>query len=355
MRSMNAALAMEKPSAELVVVDVLKAEVVFAPGGVEKIIAEIKTKVAAFTPDISTDAGREAVASMAYKVARSKTALDELGKNFVADLKKKTGAIDADRRRIRDELDALKESVRKPLTDWESAEQARVDGHLELVAQIRELPNLGNDPSPEEIRTRIAKLGPLLGRDWQEFSRLAADTITAVTKSLASALDLATQRETERAELEQLRQEKAKREQKEREEKIAADAAEKARKAAEEAIAVAKADAAKAEEALRASEARAKADAEEAARKAEADRIAAEEKAKRDRDAAVEAERKRVADAQEAEAKEKARREANKKHRAKINNEIVDGLVAAGLLREQAVVAVVAIAKGDVRHVTISY
>lgn len=40
--------------------------------------------------------------------------------------KKQTGEIDAARKKARDTLDALRDEVRKPLTDWE-AEQERIE------------------------------------------------------------------------------------------------------------------------------------------------------------------------------------------------------------------------------------
>ena len=58
---------------------------------------------------------------------------------------------------------------------------------------------------------------------------------------------------------------------------------------------------------------------------------------------------------QAAEAAENTRREANKRHRTKINNAARDALVAAGLTAEQATVAVTAIAAGNVPNVKISY
>ena len=73
---------------------------------------------------------------MAYKVARSKTALDEQGKELVGAIKKQSGEIDAERKRVRDELDALKDEVRKPLTDWENAEKERVAAQEAALAEI---------------------------------------------------------------------------------------------------------------------------------------------------------------------------------------------------------------------------
>ena len=52
---------------------------------------------------------------------------------------------------------------------------------------------------------------------------------------------------------------------------------------------------------------------------------------------------------------EASRRTADKAHRAKVNNEAMAGLVAAGLDDKAARAAVIAIARGAVPHVTISY
>lgn len=77
-----------------------------APNGLEPWLQQIRAEIDGFTPDISTRKGRDAIASMAYKVARSKTALDEVGKKLVADLKEVPKKIDAERKRVRDTLEA---------------------------------------------------------------------------------------------------------------------------------------------------------------------------------------------------------------------------------------------------------
>jgi flagellar motility protein MotE (MotC chaperone) len=62
---------------------------------------------------------------MAHKVARSKTYIDNAGKDLVAELKALPKQIDESRRVVRERLDALKDEVRRPLTEWE-AEQERI-------------------------------------------------------------------------------------------------------------------------------------------------------------------------------------------------------------------------------------
>lgn len=54
---------------------------------------------------------------MAHKVARSKTYIDNAGKDLVAELKALPKQIDESRRIVRERLDALKDEVRRPLTE----------------------------------------------------------------------------------------------------------------------------------------------------------------------------------------------------------------------------------------------
>lgn len=352
---------------ELAVVKPLTAQMVFVPGGVDDILNKITNEVRAHKPDISTESGRAAIASLAYKVARSKTALDEMGKGLVTDWKAKAGAVDAERRTIRDRLDALKDEVRKPLTDWENADKLRIEAHEKAILDLQALLDFGGmDPTAAQIKERGDILAARPARQWEEFAQRAQEATTTVGARLAQLYDQVYAVEAERAELARLRAEEAARQQKERDDRIAAEAAERARLAAEaKAKAEAEEAAAKAEQerqrlqrekdAERERAERAEIAAREAAEKAERERQAAEAKAERDRIAAVEAEKKRHADVLAAEQAATAKREADKKHRAKINGEARDGLVKAGLEAEQATAVVVAVARGDVPHVKISY
>lgn len=91
----------------------------------DDLLARIRQETATIVPDVSTDKGRKEIASLAYKVARSKTTIDDAGKTLVAEWKAKSAQVDASRKKARDYLDALKDEVRKPLDEWE-AEQERI-------------------------------------------------------------------------------------------------------------------------------------------------------------------------------------------------------------------------------------
>lgn len=349
----------------LVTIETLTPATVFAPGGVETIISKLEADVRAIKTDISTDAGRKEIASIAYKVARSKTALDEMGKTLVADIKAQAAKIDAERRVIRDRLDALKDEVRKPLTDWEDAEKNRVAGHEQAIAAMAQLLHTPATGSAD-IRRYLEDLSGIMQRDWQEFAARATGTADQVRESLNKTLSDFVKREEEAAELARLRAEQAEREKKEREERIAREAAEKAKAEAE---AKAKREAEETARKAAAEQKRIeqeKADAQARAEKAEADRLAAiakaerdakeaAEKAERDRLAAIEAEKRRHEEAARRAAAEAAAREADNKHRAKVNNAAVAALVSGGIAEDVAKAVVTLIAKRQVPAVSISY
>ena len=220
---------------DLVVVETLVPAVVFAPGGggVDDIIARLKREVEQAPTDISTEAGRKAIASFAHKMARSKTALDAMGKELVAETKKAVNAIDKERSRLWDEVGALQKLARKPLTDWEDADKARIAGHEEALAAIQRATSFLAEPGSHEIQGRLDYLGEPDGRDWQEFKARAIEARALAMATLVPVLATALKREAEAVELARLRQEEAARAQRERDERIAREAADKARADAE--------------------------------------------------------------------------------------------------------------------------
>jgi hypothetical protein len=183
----------------LVNIETITAEKLFAPGGVEEIISKLETDVRAMPRDISTDDGRKEIASIAYKIARSKTALDGLGKEHVAGLKKQAGAIDAQRRVICDRLDALKDEFRRPLTDFENAEKGRTEEHEAALVAIREAAQLGADAGKAAIEARLQAIRDLAQRDWQEYGPRADQVLKDAETALRAALDAVIRREAEQA------------------------------------------------------------------------------------------------------------------------------------------------------------
>lgn len=339
----------------LATIETLSAAVVFAPGGVEGIITKLETEVRAIPRDMTTVKGREAIGSLAYKVARSKTALDEMGKDLVAEIKKKSGAIDAERRLIRERLDALRDEVRAPLTAWEMDEKERVEGHERELVWLVQSGTFATTPTADMIRGHLSDISDLAGRNWQEFKERADVALVDAKARLDEMLVLVEQAERDAIELAELRRAKADRE---LADQAAAEAAAKAARQAEEVAAVAKREVLMAEQAQRDQEAAVARATAAAEAKAAAD-LARAEQAIRDAEAAtekaVQAERMRAAVAENDAKVAAAKRESNKQHRAKINNEALATLKSIGLSDELGMAVVSAIARGEVPHVMIAY
>jgi hypothetical protein len=130
---------------------------VFGEGNAERLINDIRNEVLPIVCDVETAKGRKEIASLAHKVSRSKTALDSLGKNLVADWKAKSKAVDAERKYIRDSLDALRDEVRQPLTDWEDAERARAEREAleKEICEAHELALVENELFNRERELRL--------------------------------------------------------------------------------------------------------------------------------------------------------------------------------------------------------
>ncbi|MCL7671942.1 hypothetical protein M8370_20900 [Enterobacter cloacae complex sp. OE43NF] len=353
---------------DLVVIEKQNAMAVFTTKEqLDPIIEAIEKEARSLVPDVSTRKGRDAIASMAHKVARSKTYIDNAGKDLVAELKALPKQIDESRRIVRERLDALKDEVRKPLTEWENAEAERKGALQQRLGDLRSLADVidsvGSYLPSVEIQQRIESAKAVaLDDSWQELAAEAGVAKDTTIQQLEAALIVAKQREHEAAELERLRKEAEEKARLEREENIRREAAEQARRDAEQN--------AKAElEAAARREAEEKARAEAAERqRIEAEQRAAREKqeaearAEREKAAAVEAERLKAKHAEEArlaeekrKAEEEARRAADKEHRRTINRRVIADLIAQGIPEEFAQKAMLAIAGGKVQDAHIKY
>jgi hypothetical protein len=244
---MNEITTIEKQSSALMTVETLLPEKAFAPGGIKSIVAALKTEVRAQAAalDISTEKDRKQIASLAYKVAQSKTALDKMGKDLTADWQRQTNLVNEDRRYLRDDLDALKDEVRKPLDDYAAEEAKRVGAHEAALAEIEILASV-DGRTAEEINERIWKVPSLDARPRQEFRTRAERVIALTLQRLQVAHAAAVQLEAEAAQAEAERLAEAERQrlaaveaQRQREEQIAREAAEAATKAAEAAASAA--------------------------------------------------------------------------------------------------------------------
>jgi hypothetical protein len=345
--------------------------VVFPIGQVDRLVDVIEKEVLSIVPDTTTAKGRKEIASTAYKVAQSKTYLDNLAVKCKEEAQAKVKAVDAERRGLRDRLDLLKTKVREPLTLWEDAEKKRIEEekaeqeyNAAFDEAIKEHDLYLRNKAIEEKEAALAK--EEAERKAKEEKRIAdekaeADRLQAEKeakerdeKLKRKAAEAATREAEERARKEKEEREKAEKERAEKE-RVEREKIEAERIAAIKA----KDDAIKAQEAERA---KAKADAEKAAKEAEEKRLR-DIQAEKDR---AEAERLAAEKARkEAERVEKERlekelaienaRKANLEHRRSVNKSILSDLVKLGVSEDVGREVVIAAASGGIKNLSINY
>lgn len=355
----------ETTQAQLVVIEPTSAVALFTEGeGVEAMLADIRKQATSLVPDLSTAKGRKEIASIAFSVAKTKTYLDGFGKELTDKYKEIPKRIDANRKLIRDYLDALKDEVRAPLTQYEAAEEARVAALQSRLARLNELGSYASiEIAAADLQVMLNEVEQnALDDTWQELLPQATVAKELAAKRLGEALAARQKYEAEQAELEQLRQKQAEQDRIDRERLIAEQAAEQARREEEnrqrlereaaqhreqEAQRQAQVAQQAAEQARRDSEA-----AELARQQAEANAARmAEEAATR----AAEQERQRIADEQRLKDEEDARRMADRAHQGRINSAILMDLIGMGIEEDKAVTLIKHIANNKIAHLTINY
>lgn len=318
---------------DLVVIEKKNAMAVFTNNDqLDPLIEAIEKEARSLVPDVATKKGRDAIASMAHKVARSKTYIDNAGKDLVAELKALPKQIDESRRVVRERLDALKDEVRRPLTEWE-AEQERIKAEEAMNALHAEALAM-NEEFDRQLAARIESDHEMALLMNDAFDREQAD----------KAAEAERQRIAHEEEIKRLAAVAAAREVEQR--------AQREREEAAHREAVLKAQAEQAERDRIAAEQKAEADKKAAV---EAERRKAQEEADRIRREAEQREQARLAE-EKRKADEQARREADVKHRKAVGTEIVKALLAnTSLTRDQAIEVLTAVKDGRIPHTGISY
>jgi hypothetical protein len=318
--------AEESPITSLALIETTPASLIYAPGALASMVDRVKAEVRAqlATLDVSIPKDKARIILLSARVASAKVKLDKMGADLTEEHRTVVTAVNADRKSMRDDLDAFKVEVRKPVTDLENAEKERMAAHEAALAEIEAAGpwSIQNwqTLTVEAMRDRLREIDSEK-RDWQEFSTRAAQAKAYTAQQIFDAIGRREKYDAEQIELARLRAEAAERSIKEREEAAARVAKEAAERRAEEQARIAR-EAAERERQRVENE---RAEAEARAKQAEAERIAAEERAVRE---LKEAEGRRIREAQEAEARRKLDAEAAERRR------IADELAAVARLAE---------------------
>lgn len=187
----------------------------------------VETKARALVADVTTKEGVSQIKSTARQIASIKKRVDDLGKDIVAELKDLPKQIDANRKKWREDMEALQDEIRKPVTEIENR-QAEIE---EIRATHGKLVLSGS----EEIKAAIEAIEKieLTGDKWKESLEDATAAVTAEKGALEVMLNAALKKEAEARELEELRKKKEEADRIIREQKIKEEAERKAREQAE--------------------------------------------------------------------------------------------------------------------------
>lgn len=184
----------------------------------DALLDRIRKEVADFVPDLTTEKGRKAIKSLAYKVTRTKTALDEAGKELNASKRAEIDAVDLVRRKVRSDLDELAETARKPLDDWEKAESERGAKIEQIIASMDTALIWPDECTSDYARSRLDEMNALefdadIFQEWLEIAIAKKMQTVIQIEAKITALEKS---EADAAELEKLRAEKAERDEKDR-------------------------------------------------------------------------------------------------------------------------------------------
>lgn len=354
----------------------------------EAFYERVRAEVSSHVPDLTTEQGRRAIASVAFKVTKTKTAIVEAANALTEEWRANTQKVVKSRQDIAARLDALRDEVRKPLTDWEKAEEERRTACVSKIGEWK-LAAMDIFGTSQEITRRLmlveqSIVDPAVFQDLTPIADVARETAIA---SLSAAVVRLEKAEADARELTRLREAEAKRLREEEERaklREEEEAAERRRRQEEQAAAEAEQrrqeEAAEAER--RREEERAERDRQEADRIAKAEQEAVEAAEKRARE--VEAEMERAHQAELATVRKKAeeanaererlamaeanrlevarleqvaqdRRDKDRKHRAEVMKAAKDAMMTLGCSEEIAKKIVLAIRADEIPNVTLRF
>lgn len=214
-------------------------------GGIEDILSQLENQARSMVFDLTTDAGKKECISYAYNIAKSKTALVKAGKSQTENARAYIKSVNEQTKQVEERLDALKDEIRRPITELENKEKERkaiLDKALSDMSDF--VPAIGIQLTLEEITERLDGLLKVYEEtDWQEYKMKAQadfDRHVMALNSLKTAANAIAELKAKKE-----AEEKAERERQEKERIVAAEKAAKEKAEQEAAKKIAEAEAAK--------------------------------------------------------------------------------------------------------------
>lgn len=338
----------------------------YVSGGLDGYYQTIREQVMSEVPDLTTKKGIARVKSLAAMVSSSKVAVEKPGREYLKQLKEMPKVIEATLRDWNQKMDALRDEVRKPVTEMEEAEKARI---IALELRVNEIKQIGDSittdldsPALNELSDSLNKIS--IDDSFQEFIEVAQNAKTSAESKLQQFLQVRVKFEEGQKELARLRAEQEERDRIQREK----DIADQARREAEQKAMREKLEAEQREKAAKDAQLKAEQDAYELQQKLEQERKdallrqqqAVEQAAERERQRQIEEQNRIKYEAEQARIQEEIKA-ADIEHRKEIHNEVLSSLIEAAKAKgvylpvNVAKGIVSSIATGKIRHTAIKY
>lgn len=189
------------------------------PEQADQFYTRMKAETDRHVADVTTAKGRDEVRSLARRVTTTATSLDKSALQLTADMRAQVKAINDARMPMVERIKALAAEVRKPLTDWEDAEKARVEANDAVIAGIRGYAAICDDDTSVTVadRGKVVWAMTFEAPQWTaEEAARATEAKDAAVAALVAARNRLAKEEADAAELEALRAEKARRDEADR-------------------------------------------------------------------------------------------------------------------------------------------
>jgi len=174
---------------------------IYGKGIIQGFISQIKDGLTKEVPDVSTIEGRQRIASLAAKISRSKSAVERPGRDYLRQIKAQPRIIEKELREFVQAVDAIRDEIRQPLTDWEKEEDARIaihESNLEFMKSF--VNNFDSDTgaiyTSKELTIRLDELKSLKVDDsWNEYKSKALSTKDTTISKLTDLIEYRTLKE----------------------------------------------------------------------------------------------------------------------------------------------------------------
>lgn len=194
----------------LVVVNIKKENALTAfttENGLDPYLKELETRARAAIAgcEVSTIAGADTIRSVAYSLSKSKKPLENLADDLKKAANETIDKVNHERDRGINFITDLQKELRRPLTEYEEREKARIAAHKQRLEVLAALPVFVEEPTSEAVRQRINNLTDFNDIEWQEYTESAKAVRKTVEDQLADMLVKIKKAEDDAAELARLR------------------------------------------------------------------------------------------------------------------------------------------------------